>query len=331
MPESEETTGIDALVAVLDEYQDDAPKAPESAGPQPRPGIHDEEPEEGGDDDEEPEPAAAEGNDEDPEPVPERWTLDRIESESDWTPEKLKSAGEHVRERADKLATHWGVSEKRREKVERRENAVQERERAFAGTMEFVTKALNDFRSGAGDAKLGAFARLANMRPEQVLEELIMSETAQKDPSSSKESARIAGLESQVSQLTELLRQQAQMSQQAQLSQQQQQQVQTGLQMAITMKDEWPLIAEGAAGDPQGAMSQIYEFMVENDLTVRQACNAIELHLSRNRRAEPPAEAAKPRRRQGGTVRGSRGEPGEPLKPMTEAQRIDALAALIPD
>lgn len=197
-------------------------------------------------------------------------------------------------ERARNLHKHWGVSEKRREKVERREQEVREVLRDFKAYRDPFMASVNALRSGDAETRLRALAHLTNTRPDVVLEEMIAGIATD-----GAAAPRAQGVDPTVRELQEQVRRLTEEQERATKQAQQQQavaQLRSQLQAAVADADRWPTLARDAAPDRDGAMRQVYDYMAAKGLTVGQACNEIELLLQRQskRAAAQPAEA-KPR------------------------------------
>src|SRR5512138_28581 len=125
------------------------------------------------------EPAEPPADQEPPPPVePVKWSLDRIQSTTEWTPETIASAGEwlHAEERRNQRV--FAASRKQAAKAQQRMTRLDEERRGWEVTRSTLIADAQALRNGTPEQRLQALARVTGQSPEDVIEGLTVGVAA---------------------------------------------------------------------------------------------------------------------------------------------------------
>lgn len=269
-------------------------------------------------------------------------SLDAIEAEREWTPEKIQQAAAYIQQKQQKLAGHWKASDRRRVKVEGRLKELESQQKAVEDTqaeLKPYIDAINQLRTGTQEARLHALAHLTGLPASTALELLSTGVTEEMDRAATKEGQ----LEAKVAELERVLREREETEQRERAWQQELRAVEDGFRKLLMDSERWPLLSKSSEGKLEDVVAYLRDDLVERfnrgfRLTLGDLCDKVEQDLARKARERGPREVSKTPSPESGATRRTQQAAAETTTTVdhrkkglhtSEAEKLEGVAAVL--
>ena len=201
------------------------------------------------------------------EPEPDKWSVDRLATEKEWTPEKLQAAAKFIRTENGRIARAFTKASREAKQANGRKKAADEELERYKTHQEQWAQDRQALRTGTDEERMASLKRLTGEEPGEFLERMALHAAGRGELAPNQKNEEY---EKRIKELDDRLKAREQHEQEAAKAAEIHDQISTHYQTMLTSPDEettkaWPLVCargaptEGQPDRPRAAAAELVE------------------------------------------------------------------------